>query len=264
MSIDISHFLRSCDIISHERLHKYKQLIPYEWVSLVLLPYYGMQFNAALFYPTLQVLEVCLRNRIYSALASFYAKRAKTITLSGAPEEWYLWMPENQKTRLSIKSAISSARHDIKKRGIIPGDIICRLTFGDWVSILDEHPHTTDPLFFWNYVYKDIFPNTTKSKKGTILSEIKWAKSIRNRLSHHEPLWTSSDICTLTEAKNTLIAKHTRLLEIIRWISDDVFYSYASEKGFHYEKYFRLLMEQGFEAYNLFLEHQHAQEDTAL
>ena len=253
LNIDFTRYSKSAECISQERLSKYKQLLPPQCSPMVIMPYYGMQFNAALFYPTIQLIEVCLRNKIYSSLNAFYTERAKTISLPGKPEEWYLWMPQRKKTVRNIKSALSDARSDIHNRDIIHGDIICRLTFGDWVSILEEHPLNTDPLFFWNAIQKEIFPNVKKSKKA-ILNEIRWAKSIRNRLSHHEPLWTSSNLCTLKNAKRTILEKHSRLLEVIHWMSEDVLYSYASTYGFQYEASFRRMVDGSFDAYNVFWE----------
>lgn len=253
LDIDFARYIRSAEYISQERLSKYKQLIPPIYAPLVIMPYYGMQFNAALFYPTIQLIEVCLRNKVYSSLRAFYMERAKTISLPGKPDEWYLWMPQNKKTIQNIALAWTDAKRTIKDRAIIPGDVISRLTFGVWVSVLDEHQNNKDPLFFWNAVQKEIFPNVNKSKKA-ILSEIRWAKSIRNRLSHHEPLWTSSDLCTLGNAKRTIYEKHNRLLEIIRWMSEDILYSYASTYGFQYEESFRRMVEGSFDAYNVFWE----------
>lgn len=247
METDFSHYSKAYNCISEDRLVKYHILMTSPCRELVVLPYYAMQSAASLFYPTLHILEVCLRNKIYCALRNFYSIRCKKIALPGSPEEWYLWMPQKIETLREVNSARMNAMTSITTRQVIPGDIISRLPFGVWVAFLRERVNNTDPLFFWTAVKNDIFPNTTKSKTD-IFNEIKWAKSLRNRLFHHEPLWTGAGTCSLSKAKSTLTEKHERLLNIINWISQDVDYTFSTPRGFSYRNVFCVGIDRIFDA----------------
>ncbi|MDO5116095.1 MAG: hypothetical protein Q4D58_08380 [Synergistaceae bacterium] len=230
--------------ISNERLDRYKSLIPSSANGPFVALYYTIQSASSMFYPTIQILEVCLRNKIHEALVDFFTGRAKSITLPGKPTEWYLWLPRNIHTQKEIKKVLSRASKEIRNRQLIPGDIISRLSFGSWCSILEDRSDNKDRLFYWTGVEKSIFPNT-QMKKRQIMAEIKWANALRNRLFHHEPIWTGSGVTSIKDAYKTLKNKHKRLLNIIKMMSPELYKSYALD--YMYKRDFRVSIDGVFQ-----------------
>lgn len=239
---------RVVECLSSERLGRYLSLTPSHEPEAAVLPYFTIQATSSLFYPTIQVVEVCLRNRIHLAMANFYSGRSKTIVLPGRSETWYEWVPTRKRTKDNINDAITHARADVHGRKVIPGDIICRMMLGTWVSILEERPDNADKLYFWAGVVKDVFPKATLPKKA-LLQEIHWANDLRNRLFHHEPLWTGAGVSTMKQACATLKRKHRRLLNILMWMSPDLYRAYALD--FQYKKIFKAQTESALEEHKL-------------
>lgn len=227
--------------LSIERLDRYAPLARSKDAGKTLLPYLSMQVVLSAFYPTVQIVEICMRNRIHLAMTEFYTGRSRNVALPGAPDKWYEWMPTETKTVSNIHEAKSSAKKKIQGRKVIPGDIISRLSFGTWASILQERPCNTDPLYFWTGIEKTVFPHASLNKKQK-LQEIRWANDLRNRLFHHEPIWTENKATGLDTADVLLKKKHKRLLDILNWMSEDLYKAYALDFG--YDAYFQTRLEE--------------------
>lgn len=227
--------IAAAECISAERLNSYARLFNYESHFSALIPYMAFQIVAGLFYPSLHLIEVCLRNRVYTTLRDFYQLQAQTKTPPGAPEDWLKWMPQNKKTRTSIKNSIDSAKKDITYRQIVVGDVISRIMFGTWINILDERPDNKDPLYFFQQVKSTLFPNTTISK-AEIKNELIWANSFRNRIFHHEAIWRTGRSKDIVSVRRAVSANHKRLLNIILMMSKPLHTLLVND--FHYEQSF--------------------------
>lgn len=233
--------------LSDARLSTYHNFIMKELpVEFVLYPYLTIQSVTAMFYPTLQLLEVCLRNHIHNSLTEYYQARSEKISLPGLPEKWYEWMPETRKTQNKITDAAERAQKEIKKRQIIPDDIICRLSFGVWVRLLEERKFNSDPLHFWQGIAGSVFPNTGKSKTE-IIESLKKANNLRNRIFHHEPAWNKSDVSDINSAHKKLCELHDSVIEIISWMSPDLI-KYYTGTTWNYKNRFEHIAEETFAA----------------
>lgn len=175
--------IKSC--LSPERMAIYEKLAPEafhddNFLLNALLIYQPMQtLSASLFIP-LQYLEICLRNKVHNSLSAFYEARKKKIQLPGAPNEWFLWLPQKGYT----KSILQSTYEKVK-----PNDtFITHISLGTWKSILEERSDNRDPLHFWSGIVHEVFPNA-HVKKSVILQTLGSIVIIRNRLFHYEPIW---------------------------------------------------------------------------
>ena len=75
--------------LSDARLAAYHDFIMSDFpIEFVLYPYLTIQYVTSMFYPTLQLLEVCLRNHIYNSIKDYYQSRCKKIDLPGEPKKW--------------------------------------------------------------------------------------------------------------------------------------------------------------------------------
>lgn len=232
--INYSNIRRS---LSDARLSAYHDFIMSDLpIEFVLYPYLTIQYVTSMFYPTLQLLEVCLRNHIYNSIKDYYQSRSKKIDLPGEPEKWYEWMPEHPKTQGKISEAIEKAHHEVKSRPIVPDDIIARLNFGVWVRLLEERKFNSDPLHFWQGIAGKVFPNTDKSKRD-IVEALKKANNLCNRIFHHEPAWNKKDVCDIDSIHTRLCELHDGIIDIISWMSSDLIAFYTG-KTFDYKTRF--------------------------
>jgi hypothetical protein len=209
------------ECLSAERIAAYDTLLgsiadERERPFLLLRTYAVIQMLQSLMLTPLHFLEICLRNKIYTSLKDFYSKT----NTSNNPDEWYVWMPANARTQRTIRKVIDQVKSKIgRKRTIIAGDIVSNLTFGVWINILEEYPDNMSHLYFWAGIKKQVFPRAPGSRKN-ILDRLKKINTIRNRLVHHEPLWTQTRIAmVMKEFDKTYID----ILEVLEWISPDCY-----------------------------------------
>lgn len=205
--------------LSVSRLAPYQEISEFPYIDTAITLYNLMQMQSSLLFLPLQYLEVCLRNRINDALTEYYRSRSSKVELPGLPEEWYLWLPESEKTKASINEACERARKDIRGRLITSGDIISRLNFGIWRHILRERADNQDKLYFWSAVIRNIFPNT-QHNKDMIMQTLGNITVLRNRLFHYEPIWKShSGSKDIDSAFSELEKKYGIVHEFIGWMS---------------------------------------------
>jgi len=71
-----------------------------------------------------------------------------------------------------------------------PGKVVAELTFGFWVELLKSSNHI--PLWMARNL-RSAFPNAPGLNGRMIHSRLKAIQLLRNRISHHEPVLTSSN-----------------------------------------------------------------------
>ena len=147
-------------------------------------------------YPTIQFLEIALRNSIHDAATTtfnndFWFDDPKIIT---------------NPTTLKI---ISSAKGKLirERKPIESGRVVAELNFGFWRALFYNEYEGK----FWRQVINDVFPNVPKKQRQRrrISPRIEKANNLRNRISHHEPIWHWQD----------LEVRHREMLETVEWIS---------------------------------------------
>jgi hypothetical protein len=182
--------------ISHERLEAY-QARSNASDALTLAAHYAR--NIALsesLYPSLQAIEIALRNSIHDAISAYCNS-----------EEWYA--PHCQLLLPQELLAIEKARITLGKgkKSISPGGIMAELNFGFWTSLFDLRYEQR----LWPRHLKSVFPNiprTARTRKN-LSTRLNRIRRLRNRVFHHEPIWYWRD----------LSQQHQEVIEVIGWIN---------------------------------------------
>lgn len=146
-------------------------------------------------YPTLQYLEIALRNSIHNAASTNFNN------------DFWFDMPSII-SDTTTRRIISDAKRKITKAGkpVTSGRVIAELHFGFWRALFYNQYEKN----LWRPIIKDVFPNAPKNmrQRVAVTPRIHQAKELRNRIFHHEPIW---------QWKLTDI--HDEMLETISWIN---------------------------------------------
>lgn len=190
---------------------------------------------ASAFLPALQILEVSLRNAIYLSKIEY---EEEEIEKNYSPNEWVArkaavdrrWFisvmtaqnnPESNRQIRRVQRQIAKENKDD-----IPENYIAKLTLGFWVSMVDKEFSTPNATYLtlWPQLRGKVFPHALDRNGqplsirgiGTALRDI---NKIRNRLSHHEPLWRTSTTYNVQQAINKIVMDYKKCLDIIHWIN---------------------------------------------
>lgn len=156
-------------------------------------------------YPTLHVVEVVLRNHIFSGIAI----KKGVNWLTNSPDRW---MREEELRKL--QDAIQTLKKTNKTTE--SGRVIAELNFGFWTSLFDR---VYEKQQLWAGTIRAMFPNMAArpSKIADIRARLNKIRELRNRVFHYEPVWHWDD----------LVQQHREILETIGWVSSDM-RTYAS------------------------------------
>ena len=179
--------------ISEERLAPYR-LDKDDENSLT--PYARYSWNTALgesLFPSLQALEVTLRNSLH-----------KAITSDQGSENWFENVLDSQDVASfeDIKERLT--RHNIQAT---PGQMVANSDLGFWVRLLNARYEDV----LWPGLLRNAFPhmpNAIRTRKN-LSKRMNRARSLRNRVFHYEPIWNDS----------SLEQKHQEIKEAIGWMS---------------------------------------------
>jgi hypothetical protein len=157
---------------------------------------YNLQLSEAML-PTLNVLEIALRNGIHRRLTTLY----------GRVDWWEAWIGDqlfNWQNKEIQKAKDTLTR---RKEPLTPDKILAEMTFGFWTSLFNAN--------FQHALWGDlrlIFTRCPKNlrQRHTISRGLNQIRDLRNRIFHHEPL--------LWLTPTTLFDQHSLGLEVIRWI----------------------------------------------
>jgi len=191
---------------------------------------------AGAFLPALQIIEVSLRNAICAAKR----RHEETLIEQSAPiadwtalknridDQWFVTVMTQQNNRDSWR-AVESAKSQLGKdrKPLTTENLIAKLTFGFWVSMVnrDYSAGHARYLHLWPHLIPEVFPNALDKKQGTPLSvnrigsDLRDINTLRNRLSHHEPLWRSDKTYCVEQAINKVVRDYHKCLDVIRWIN---------------------------------------------
>lgn len=191
---------------------------------------------ASAFLPALQIIEISLRNAIYQ---SRIAHEEEQIELNFQQRDWVkeknkidkLWFVnafKKQNNFIAWNNIQTAAKQlTFEKKPLNVENFISKLTLGFWVSLVhkDFDIQKNSYLTLWPHLRKRVFPNAINSTTGTPLSinsignELKEINKIRNRLSHHEPLWRNKKAYQVEDVINKVIEHYDRCLKVIYWIN---------------------------------------------
>lgn len=147
-------------------------------------------------YPTLQYLEVALRNSIHGAATNHFNS-----------DFWF----DNPAVISNSKTLriVSSAKGTLSKayKPIESDRVVAELHFGFWSALF----YSEYEKKLWRQIIKEVFPNAPRRarQRSIVGPKIDRAKKLRNRISHHEPIWHWND----------LEDQHGEIVEVIGWIS---------------------------------------------
>lgn len=136
-------------------------------------------------YPTLNCVEVGVRNAVHGALTAEY----------GAA-----WYDEPGLLQQQELDSIAEARRKLTEAGRpdSPGRIVSELSFGFWTRVLSRRYYSpnAEHLKPWPRLTRRAFAHVPNKQRfhtqlAAWLNEI---RTLRNRASHHEPIWHYRDL----------------------------------------------------------------------
>jgi hypothetical protein len=194
--MQIEFYTKIKAILSETRLATYGQDDAKE---VIILSRY--LFNSALsqaLYPSLQSIEICIRNTIDHAMSEKYG------------DDWLFVPPVFLDLRECCQ--ISNAKKSLKNAGLpeTKGHLIAELSFGFWTSLLDRRYERS----IWQSCITSAFPNMPKSERTrkTLSTRFNRIRKLRNRNFHHGRIIHWKD----------LFQQRADIIEAIGWISPEV------------------------------------------
>lgn len=184
--------------ISVKRLDAYRQSPTDDNTEIIARYVWNMHMCEAL-YPSLQCLEISLRNSLYNS-----------ITHSEGNVSWF--SPRSTLLDRTEIDTLSKAENKLRqaRKPIIPDRIIAELSFGFWTSLLSSKYEQT----IWNRAAKLAFPQCPRSmrKRRLVAPRLHEIRHLRNRVFHYEPIWRQPNLCS----------QHAQIMETIEWISPEM------------------------------------------
>lgn len=149
-------------------------------------------------YPAIHNLEIGFRNTLHAAIEKSY----------GDPQ----WFKDSSiLVEAAGQERVAEAERELRKRGktITPGRVVAELHFGFWTSLLSVRYDY--PLWRRPGLLKDAFPYMSKyiRKRHPLAARFGDIRKLRNRVSHHEPIWNRPD----------LLGEHAGIIEALGWIA---------------------------------------------
>ena len=145
-------------------------------------------------YPILNGLEVALRNSLHDAISTRQSNEYwfDSLLLGSGSDQL-----EEVRSRSPDNESPSS------------GQVVAGLSFGFWTHLFNSCYEGV----LWPDLLESVFPNIPGHlRKRRVLSRnLNKIRRLRNRISHHEPIWSHSDLPTT----------HQQMMEVIGWISPE-------------------------------------------
>ena len=132
---------------------------------------------AAAFWESLGHVEVVLRNALCDRLAERHARLARPGTWLDDPA---------RELQLAARKDIAKARRRVylKGKAVAEGQVVAELSFGFWRFLLAKR---------YTNLWPDLaaaFPNAPDRTLGTVEQPVERLYLFRNRLAHHERVWS--------------------------------------------------------------------------
>jgi len=211
--------------LSQARLEAYERRIsqPADKVDVLAHYLWNTALGQALYAP-IQVCEVAVRNSLHSALTDLYGT-----------DRWFD-PPHGPRLELWQQNAVAAAVNRLTRldrrrvRTPVPpppttGRIVAELHFGFWVGLFnDAYDPAVHPLWRGDLLIRTFpaippdEPVTTRNRRvyrnrRALSVKLNRVLRLRNRVSHHEPIWYWRD-----PPITTLGAQHNEILELLGWV----------------------------------------------
>jgi hypothetical protein len=147
------------------------------------------------FYPSLQSLEVAVRNSIHYAISEGLNNN--------------FWFEDHELITKSELTTIADAKQILVRhnKSIEPGRIIAELNFGFWTALFNSRYEQ----ILWPRFLKTAFPSMPRTlrSRANISKRLNRIRYLRNRVFHYEPIWHWHD----------LYQQHNEVMETLGWIN---------------------------------------------
>ncbi len=194
--------------VSHPRMERYRPQNGSDFATVANY-FWNMALCEAL-YPSLNVLEITLRNGVHQAASRVHNSE--------------FWFDQPGVLTFQQPGQIRDARRRLTGRGrpLTAGRIIAELSFGFWTTLLSDPYHSS----FWMprraRMLKDTFPHMTNAIRirGDIHRRYDILRYLRNRVFHFEPIWDGVPVPFQQAVSMHHVADlHNEVIETIGWIS---------------------------------------------
>ncbi|MEK9497381.1 Abi family protein [Photorhabdus sp. P32] len=191
---------------------------------------------ASAFFPALQIIEVSLRNAIYQGYIRYeeikientFNQEQWQIEKNKIDKLWFINVFTQQNNAEAYRNILTATRQ-LQKDGktLTPENYIAKLTLGFWISMVNNSYdiQRNSYLTLWPKLRGLVFPYALDIQTQRPLSinsignELKEINKIRNRLSHHEPLWRSKNAYQVEHIINKVVESYEKCLKVIKWIN---------------------------------------------
>jgi len=229
--------------ISNSRLKSYETIIRKNKLESLIAAYLWNKHVSASFYPIIQCLEVTLRNALHiSGSKAFSASDwYEKVLKHGGDEKFkadytkhsskYFRKSAGYKKEKSKRAWVSNhenmlalAKKNLQRNGktASSNNIISTVMFGFWVSFFEDAYSGIDPTkSIWPHLEAKIFSDKGITNRKQAHSLLLGLQTLRNRMSHHEPIWKDK---LVSDDKTAIKFLHTQLenaLLIIRSLSNE-------------------------------------------
>jgi len=166
--------------------------------------YAWTQAVGAALLPILGDLEVTLRNAIHRGLSQYYGGAdsfewmLKTRPNPSSPADPTSWHKLNSHTQKDVLGASEKVRQRKGKGNVTLDDIVAKVAFGFWDTIIKGLTHKSHPVGMQARVLAVAFPNAPDLlttgygdrafvvRMGDLLYQM---RDVRNRIGHHDSIW---------------------------------------------------------------------------
>lgn len=158
----------------------------------------------------LQFAEVTLRNAIHEEMQGKFSDP--------------FWFEDPSIVKQGTIQAIGEVRRKLEREAhqegcpnpvFTDGDLVADTSFGFWVAFFYAEYMTVSPKALWSgHSLKRVFPYATNADRAPkdLKKVLERVRRLRNRVSHHEPLWN----------RNNLVQAHAEVHRVIRWMNPEV------------------------------------------
>ena len=190
--------------------------------------YYANARVAQSFQPLLSFFEVILRNQLHYALAAHFNDvqwliNQKTSFMSDPSLTHTVKKTGKVMVNDFLKKEVERSERTLigKKRNVTAGRVIAELNLGFWNSLYETH-HYALLKGVPCKIFKSLPTGYGRKEVNNAIQEI---RTLRNRVSHNEPLCFSNKAYDMTYAKEM----YGKINDFLSWINPDIMVSLKSE-----------------------------------
>lgn len=147
-------------------------------------------------YPSLNSLEVAVRNTLFSAGCALHGG-----------DGWVIGDPSFLRPLQTLQVSKTKAKRIKDRQTVDPPHMVADLSLGFWTGLLDRRYEPG----LWPRFLKQAFPFmlARDRTRDNLSKRFEAIRLLRNRVFHHEPVWRRSN----------LEMAHSRIVEALGWIS---------------------------------------------